>query len=333
MLPMLAALYVSFANLPQVNFAHLDALCLRCVVGERMPCRSVGTKQQLRCLERSVIGGTDTCPPSTCDCMKLQCGERIHKHRMLCRDCHAGKFGVSVGGQVSCVFCPQGKFSTAQRGNCQCLSCPNNYFQPLFGKNVCQHCPGGYSSESVIASSFCQGSQQVTCFPGTYSAAHNTRCILCPQGKYNDKSSQKKCLKCPFGYIGSKHNSGSYQSCVISNSSCPKGKYPHRRSPHREILRKPNGRCCACPSGKFSPQKIPVLAIYNVFCLLCAKGQFTNGPGKSSCEFCTRGKFLSTEAASFCAGCTAGKFGLAANRTLGLPSRCVACPRGMYTVT
>lgn len=168
--------YTSEASTPRLNLAELDPQCLQCVVGLQKPCRSVAHHQPLQCLERSISGGKEACPPSTCDCMNLACGHtKQQKGEALCAECTRGKFGVSIGGDVSCVFCPQGKFSTAHNGNCKCLSCPTNYFQPLFGKSRCQHCPAGYSSESLAASSFCQGSKTVTCFPGTFAYAGNTR--------------------------------------------------------------------------------------------------------------------------------------------------------------
>ena len=243
--------------------------------------------------------------------------------RKKCRICDAGQY-VNLTRATACQSCPKGRAlsegSTLAKyhdSESDCESCVPLEYGPDEGLSECVACPGGHPSKHGMVT--CSDGK---CDPGFYKV--NSKCLICPDGQYQEVRGQISCVLCPSGWFG------------LSSLSCQ----PCRRGFFGSLAGATDQSqgCLPCSAGRYSDQdhlagpdssSIPPL----VPCDSCVLGTFSSIVGASSaatCISCAAGKFSNTDSATeeitACQPCDPGRY----NAVIGASnsSDCRLCPAG-----
>ena len=179
--------------------------------------------------------------------------------------------------------------------NC-CFACYPGYYQDLSGQTECKACSLGFTTNSLVNSHTTIGATalQQCCPQGSdYSDTH-LRCV-CQANKYGDPKDATEttfsgCLDCPRGMIISTPTPN-----LISDCYCPDG--------WGFML----GQCRKCWAGKYMYQRLSDDKQTRE-CIDCAKGKYTAGAGRTSCDTCEHGKISSNTGAVACDDCLSGTY-------------------------
>lgn len=246
-----------------------------------------------------------------------------------CLQCIPGKYSPN-NSSIGCMDCLEGKYSNAYAQK-DCSLCPFGKYTGNIGSNSeksCKTCtPGSVSSSG---SSNC-----ISCLAGKYSL-QGEKCVVCPEGKYNNLIGQKNlesCKDCPNGKFSNINGSSSIVNCL----NCPVGKHnPLSGSAsessclscivgkYRSILMNPSEECQTCPPGKISPESASN-------CLVCSSGQYEYQ--NKECKSCPKGKYNDLNQQSSiesCKNCMKGKYSNIENSNS--ETNCVSCVTGSYNL-
>lgn len=160
---------------------------------------------------------------------------------------------------------------------------------------------GGQITASNVSVSYKQ------CDPGSYSAADETTCTLCPAGRYSDGFGATECKACGSGFFS---NATGLTSCT----GCAPGSYS-------AISSDGSANCSLCSPGYYQP-----LAAQDR-CLPCDAGKYTNTYGRTDCDPCEAGSANRFTAQTICQPCISGFFSLSGQ------VQCDKCPAGTRAST
>lgn len=229
--------------------------------------------------EVNVYGGCNfglyqTINPS--QCLECDAGNYCHFGETIPQSCPPGYYCLK--GQTQLIPCPTGTYGpnkgSKDIGNC--LKCPAGTYNSLSGQNSLYSC--------------------LPCYPGSYCNAGTSFPRDCPNNNYCPDPSQM--LFCPPGTFRISEFSQSINNC----QPCPPGSY----CPGNGAYATPcisgtystnNGsiNCEICPSGHFCQfgavnaqicPKDTMAQKGSSACTPCEVGQYTEGPGYSSCMVC-----------------------------------------------
>ncbi|XP_072262665.1 uncharacterized protein [Pyxicephalus adspersus] len=202
-----------------------------CLVGSQLTTTSTTTTDptELNCTSINTTECT-ACSPGTYPnndiefCLCCSSGNCINS--TYCLPCLSGYYQPQ-SGQASCLPCPQG-FYTNTSGSVGCQSCQPGTFSNVSASVLCTPCEKGFFSSVQNATqcqpcapgSFCNTSRCATCalclageealnggsanctpcLPGMYKGPGDSRCLYCPEGKYQVDSGADHCDLCPVDH-------------------------------------------------------------------------------------------------------------------------------------
>jgi len=153
------------------------------------------------------------------------------------------------------------------------LSPTGSYTNAVSGYYYCARCPTG---------SYCTGSANKPCAPGTYQPfREQSSCLDCDAGTYNEAAGQAQafaCISCAAGRHNPAEGSASRSACV----PCEAG----------SVSALPGAfDCSTCKAGTYSDEK-------RLSCIGCPTGRYSEEEGAASLGNCTRCPGGSTTASS-----------------------------------
>lgn len=180
--------------------------------------------------------------------------------------------------------CPPGsEFTSSDGSRPMCQKCPKNTFSSVLTGFACRSCPSG-SFTFGPGNEFCLRTESTEC-PPPYFLDKNGACQKCDIHSWYSSSS-RSCIPCGAG----EHSLGGYAtSCFTCDSdqtfledyvrcACPAGK-----------IRK-EGRCVACPPGRFRRDIVDLEV-----CHKCSVGEYAKGYGNKECHKCPEGYSTASE--------------------------------------
>ena len=193
-----------------------------------------------------------------------------------------------------------------------------------------------YSYRNAISSNHIHvSSVNSTCDRDT-TCYDSTRCLQCPEGRFQDQTGQKSCKDCVFGQNYQDERGAA--SCK-DVSDCEPGLY---KGLIATVYR--DQECLNCSRGRYSTTQNVVS------CTTCSYGQYQDEEGKTLCDphsLCNPGQYIfpfgNTTNDRGCTDCPLGRYetsrvsymckycprGFKGNTLPGQTS-CVACPSGTY---
>ncbi|NBP58279.1 hypothetical protein EBU71_17465, partial [bacterium] len=219
-------------------------------------------------------GYIQTINPSSCQL--CQAGSFCHYGETIPQPCPTGYYCPS--GLTNIFPCPAGTYgsSTGYKNINECIKCPSGKYNTLSAQtspNSCLPCyPGSYCNSGSAFPRDCANNyycpdptSMIACPPGTFRISENSQfvsdCQPCPPGSFCPGNGNYA-TPCNPGFYASKNGSS---ACEI----CPSGSF--------------------CQFGATTPQICAVNTIAqkgSSACTPCEIGQYTNGPGYSSCLVC-----------------------------------------------
>ena len=146
----------------------------------------------------------------------------------------------------------------------------------------------------------------------TVGAKEARKCRMCPNGHYQPKPGQQKCMKCPVGQTAVVIMTAGLNCGTICDmgkfstddgmswdekspcKSCPGGKYT-------SIVQSTGCQTCTCPSGKFQQNR------QYCACVPCPAGKYQEWDLHTTCTACPKNKFQGKPGAEVCSDCKSGR--------------------------